>query len=245
MPILAVVFTWTPKATFRQPTRADLVSQGSSIASNRPCAVVYRGIDELSFACSTSISKLGTSGSAERFKGFDFPVVTFPRRLLLCRLHYPPAFKNQWQGAIWSAARRGKVYPLLGSSAVSASSVTPIAISSTAPLPAHTSLARLGFIYFQVAPLELGAVQRLDRRGSFASISHFDEAEAFRLPGEIVGDNNSGLYYAGLGKEVFQILLGNCVGEVAHLQPFGHFWPSLHLCQEAHGQKSAGIPALR
>jgi hypothetical protein len=90
--IFAVVFSRAPQTTFPQPARGDLISQGSAVTSKRPCAVVRRRVDELSFASSTSVPELGTSAGTDRFQGFDSPVVTLPRRLLLCRLHYPPAF---------------------------------------------------------------------------------------------------------------------------------------------------------
>ena len=60
-----------------------------------------------------------------------------------------------------------------------------------------------------LAALEVGAVERLDRCGRCAGIRHFDKAEALGLAGELVGDNRDALDRAGLGEEVFQILIGD------------------------------------
>src|ERR1022692_1969861 len=65
-------------------------SQRDTVAAGRPCAVVGSRVGKFSFATSAGEGKPGTSAGADRFQGFDFPIVTLPRRLVPRRLHFAP-----------------------------------------------------------------------------------------------------------------------------------------------------------
>src|ERR1019366_7683853 len=90
------------------------------------------------------------------------------------------------------------------STSATATAAAAVAISTASATTTATRFTRRGFVNLDVAALELGAVERLDRGGGFAGIRHFDEAETLGLAGELVGDNRDALDGAGLGEEVFQ-----------------------------------------
>lgn len=66
----------------------------------------------------------------------------------------------------------------------------PAATEPAAASAARAWFLRTRFVDCQRAAAKLGTVQRGDRRLRFRISGHFDEAEASRLAGELIGDDS-------------------------------------------------------
>src|SRR5262249_45057970 len=80
-------------------------------------------------------------------------------------------------------------------------------VTARAAASGHTLRLRTRLIDAQVAIAEEPAIEHLDRLHRFLFCGHFDEAEAARAPGELVGDDPHGLHGSRLRKELPQVLL--------------------------------------
>jgi hypothetical protein len=77
----------------------------------------------------------------------------------------------------------------------------------------------------EVPVAEEPAVEHLDRLGGFLFGRHFDETEAARTAGELIGHDPHRLDGAGLLEELAEILFRSLEGKVADEQLCGHHVP--------------------
>jgi hypothetical protein len=94
---------------------------------------------------------------------------------------------------------------------------------SIAVATAEARFARLGLIHLDIAALEFGVVELLDRFTGFVRGGHLYEAESFRLSGEFVRDHGCTLHLTNLREEFVEIVIGDRVGQIAYVQFTGHF----------------------
>src|SRR5271170_7356777 len=117
-------------------------------------------------------------------------------------------------------------------SAPTAAATAP-AISTATAAAARSAGAGARLVNFNPAPLQIGVIESLDRLGRIGRLRHLDEAEAARLSRELVGDDHRALDFSRLRKQVRQVILSNCVGEVAYIQLSGHKAAPPEICREA------------
>src|SRR5215475_9554105 len=107
-------------------------------------------------------------------------------------------------------------------SAARAAAGTTSAVTARAAASGATLRLRTRLIDDQVAIAEEPAIEHLDRLHRFLFCGHFDEAEAARAPGELVGDDPHGLHGSRLREELPQVLLRGLEGKVADEQLCRH-----------------------
>ena len=76
---------------------------------------------------------------------------------------------------------------------------------------------RLGLIDRDVAALQVRTIESFDRCIGMRIVVHLDEAEAFRVTGELVSDQVHLGDFAELGKGLAQIRIGDAVRKVAYV----------------------------
>src|SRR5581483_5846125 len=91
-----------------------------------------------------------------------------------------------------------------GSEKLPAVAAAAVAVAAAAAAEVIALRHRLGFVDGQGAPVELRAVQAVDRLLRLAAGAHLDEAEAARLPGKFVGDHAGRLNRPVLRKDFLQ-----------------------------------------
>src|SRR5262249_42007022 len=88
-----------------------------------------------------------------------------------------------------------------------------------APAPAgRPVLSRARFVDVQLAPLEILAVQAVDRGLRLRLLRHLEEAEALGLAGDPVLDDGAGGHLAELLERLPELVLGESVREVAYVE---------------------------
>src|SRR5215468_351165 len=104
-----------------------------------------------------------------------------------------------------------------GPTAWTAAALAARTTTSGAPLRLRTRL-----VHDEVAIAKQSAIEHLDGLHRFLFRSHFNEAEAARAPGELVGNDPHGLHGSRLREELAQIFLRGLEGKVADEQLCRH-----------------------
>src|SRR3569833_3144253 len=80
-----------------------------------------------------------------------------------------------------------------------------------------TFFAGLGLIDLNVAAFEVAFIEAFDGGICLGIARHLDEAEAFRLAGEFVGDHTDARHLTKLREGVFKIALGDAIRKIAYV----------------------------
>jgi hypothetical protein len=93
--------------------------------------------------------------------------------------------------------------------ATASATISSAASASTTTARTAAAFARTCLIDPDVATLEFGVVEFLDRPCSVVRVSHFDESESARLSRELVDYHHGAIDFAGLSEQTFQVFVGD------------------------------------
>ena len=88
------------------------------------------------------------------------------------------------------------------------------ATGTIAVVAAETVFAGFGLIHLDIPAFQLGVVELCDGLGRLVRTRHLNKAKALRLAGKFVRDDHRALHLSGLRKQVFQVAIGDRVGQI-------------------------------